>query len=202
MRKQPTVCDATVQLVSPRDDVWETGAEIPYWWRVTTQISGNVFNWMKQIFNQSEALTQIWVGTRHQYGISALVFQTSFRGETSGGVAKCPRFFSGSMWSFSNDDGDGNENISYKVIFSLQLQPSLSTLLEVSGVSVISVFPKLEFLCMPFLSIGWFSLGTESETEPGTFRSIGNSVLIPLTTRSLTIKWKLGCRNLKQKQKN
>ena len=78
---------------------------------------------MKQIFNQSEALPQIWVVTRHQYGISALAFQTSFRGETSGGVAKCPRFFSGSMWSFSNDDGDGNENISYKVIFSLQLQP-------------------------------------------------------------------------------
>jgi len=30
--------------------------------------------------------------TRHQYGISALVFQTSFRGETSGGVAKCRLF--------------------------------------------------------------------------------------------------------------
>ena len=52
---------------------------------------------MKQIFNQSEALPQIWVVTRHQYGISALVFQTSFRGETSGGVAKCPRVFSGLM---------------------------------------------------------------------------------------------------------
>ena len=24
--------------VSPRNDVWETSAEIPYWWRVTTQI--------------------------------------------------------------------------------------------------------------------------------------------------------------------
>ena len=32
--------------------------------------------------------TQIWVVTRHQYGISALVSQTSFGGETSGGVAK------------------------------------------------------------------------------------------------------------------
>ena len=30
--------------------------------------------------------TQIWIMTRHQYGISALVPQTSFRGETSGGV--------------------------------------------------------------------------------------------------------------------
>ena len=25
-------------LVSPRNDVWETSAEIPYWWRVNTQI--------------------------------------------------------------------------------------------------------------------------------------------------------------------
>ena len=36
--------------------------------------------------------TQIWVVTRHQYGISALVSQTSFGGETSGSVAKCRLF--------------------------------------------------------------------------------------------------------------
>ena len=30
--------------------------------------------------------------TRHQYGIFALVSQTSFRGETSGVVAKCRLF--------------------------------------------------------------------------------------------------------------
>ena len=36
--------------------------------------------------------TQIRVVTRHQYGISALVSQTSFRGETSGGVANCRLF--------------------------------------------------------------------------------------------------------------
>ena len=29
---------------------------------------------------------------RHQYGISALVSQTSFRGETSGGVVRCRLF--------------------------------------------------------------------------------------------------------------
>ena len=38
--------------------------------------------------------TQIWVVTRHQYGISAVVCLTSFRGETSrDGVAKCWLFF-------------------------------------------------------------------------------------------------------------
>ena len=29
---------ATPPLVSPRNDVWATTAEIPYWWRVTTQM--------------------------------------------------------------------------------------------------------------------------------------------------------------------
>ena len=39
-----------------------------------------------------KSTTQIRAVTRHQYGISALVSQTSFRGETSGGVAKCRLF--------------------------------------------------------------------------------------------------------------
>ena len=29
---------ATPSVVSPRNTVWETSAEIPYWWRATTQI--------------------------------------------------------------------------------------------------------------------------------------------------------------------
>ena len=69
LRKQPRFRDAT--LVYPRNDVWETSADIPYWWRVTTQI---------------------WIVSRRQYGISALVSQTSFRGEISGDVAKCQLF--------------------------------------------------------------------------------------------------------------
>ena len=36
--------------------------------------------------------TQIWVVKRHQYGISALVSQTSFGRETSGSIAKCRLF--------------------------------------------------------------------------------------------------------------
>ena len=45
---------------------------------------------------------QIWVVTRHLYGIFALVSETSFRGETSGGVAKY-RLFSeaGKCWLVS-----------------------------------------------------------------------------------------------------
>ena len=40
--------------------------------------------------------TQIWVVTRHQCGISALVCQMSFGSETSESVAKC-RLFSQAM---------------------------------------------------------------------------------------------------------
>ena len=43
-------------------------------------------------WDATNATIQIWVVTRHQYGISALVSQTSFRGETVGGVAKCRLF--------------------------------------------------------------------------------------------------------------
>ena len=51
---------------------------------------GGAFDWLKQISLTTQPIrntTQIWVMTRHQYGISALVSQTSFRGETGGGIA-------------------------------------------------------------------------------------------------------------------
>ena len=67
---------ATLTLVSLPNDFWEMNAEIPYWWRVTTQI---------------------WEVMRHRYGISALVSQTSFGGETSDSMAKCQLFLQ-SRW--------------------------------------------------------------------------------------------------------
>ena len=51
--------------------------------------------------NQPESTTQIWVVTRDQYGNSALVPQTSFRGETTSGVAKC-RLFSQASFKASS----------------------------------------------------------------------------------------------------
>ena len=56
---------------------------------------GSASDWLNQISHAARPIrstTQIWVVTRHQYGISALVSQTSFRGETTGGVAKCRLF--------------------------------------------------------------------------------------------------------------
>ena len=52
---------------------------------------GSASDWLNQISLAAgpiRSTTQIWVVTRHQYGISALVSQTLFGGETSGSVAK------------------------------------------------------------------------------------------------------------------
>ena len=56
---------------------------------------GSASGWLNQISHAARPVrstTQIWVVTRHQYGISALVSQTSFGRETSGSVAKCRLF--------------------------------------------------------------------------------------------------------------
>ena len=56
---------------------------------------GSASDWLKQISEEVRPIrstTQNVVDTRHQYGICALVNQKSFRGETSGGVAKSRLF--------------------------------------------------------------------------------------------------------------
>ena len=52
-------------------------------------------DWLKQVSYAARPIrspTQIWVVTSYQYWISALDSQTLFRGENSGGVAKCGIF--------------------------------------------------------------------------------------------------------------
>ena len=58
---------------------------------------GSASDWLKQFSRAARPIrntTQIWVVTRHQYGISAVVSQTLFcRGKiVAGGVAKCRLF--------------------------------------------------------------------------------------------------------------
>ena len=56
---------------------------------------GSASDWLNRISQAARPIrstTQIWVVTRHQYGISALISQTSFRGEISGGVTECRLF--------------------------------------------------------------------------------------------------------------
>ena len=65
-------------------------------WGVTSRI-GMAFvdsftPWYRSTVKSKFQPIRIWVVTRHQYGISALVSQTSFRGETSGDVAICRLF--------------------------------------------------------------------------------------------------------------
>ena len=53
---------------------------------------GSASDWSSRVENLLQPIrgttsAQIWLATRHQYEISALVFQASFRGETSAGVA-------------------------------------------------------------------------------------------------------------------
>ena len=48
---------------------------------------GSASDWLNQISDAAgpiRSTTQIWVVTHHQYGISGLVSQTSYGGETSG----------------------------------------------------------------------------------------------------------------------
>ena len=77
----------TPPVVSGRNDVWETSAEILHWWRVTYPDVGSPFDRpcvcrVGNLLQPIKSTTQIWVVTRPQCGISALVCQTSFRGET------------------------------------------------------------------------------------------------------------------------
>ena len=58
-------------------------------------------DWLNQISHAARPIrstTQIWVVTRHQYGISPLVSQTSFRGVIIDGVAKCRLFSQASIY--------------------------------------------------------------------------------------------------------
>ena len=98
LRKQPTFAGAT------------TG--FPAKWRLRNSRrnsilmtrhypdQGSASDWSCRVGNLIQPIrsaTQVWVVKRHQYGISALVSQTSFGGETSGSVAKC-RLFSQAIY--------------------------------------------------------------------------------------------------------
>ena len=98
LRKQPTFGDVTTGfpakwlLRNDRRNSTLMGRHYPD--------LGSASDWSCRVGNLIQPIrstTQIWVVTRHQYGISALVSQTSFGGETSGSVAKC-RLFPQPTW--------------------------------------------------------------------------------------------------------
>ena len=74
---------ASTPLVSPRSDVWETSAEIPYWWPVTIHIwvvllIGGTTN--EIYFNQSEVLPR-----SGQWHVISMEFLRSFLRRHSSG---------------------------------------------------------------------------------------------------------------------
>ena len=103
--------DRLVQLTDKKPekttDIGDAATGFPAKWRLRNkrrnsilmtrhyQDLGSASDWLNQISHAARPIrrtTQIWVVTRHQYWISALVSQTSFGGETSGSVAKCRLF--------------------------------------------------------------------------------------------------------------
>ena len=85
---KPTFCDAATGFPvkwrlrnKPRNSILMT-CHYPY--------LGSASDWLTQISHEARPIRstiEIWVVRRHQYGISMLVSQTSFRGETNGGFA-------------------------------------------------------------------------------------------------------------------
>ena len=94
--------------VSPQNDVWEMSVEIPCKSVLMTRHYpdlGSASDWSCRLWNLLQPIrntTQIWVVIRHQYGISVLVSQTSFRRETVGGVAKCRLFSQARVFTHSD----------------------------------------------------------------------------------------------------
>ena len=80
----------TLTLVSPQNDIWGTSTEIPYGCMMCHYpYLGGASKWLKEISLTAWPIrntTQIW------YGISLLAPQTSFCGETSGGITKYQLF--------------------------------------------------------------------------------------------------------------
>ena len=71
-------------LVSPQNEVWETSVVIPYRWRAIAQI------FVVLLIGRVSTNQKHYSGLgSDQYGISALVSQTSFHRKTSDGIVKC-----------------------------------------------------------------------------------------------------------------
>ena len=95
LRKQPTFGDANTTTGLPAK--WSLRNERRNSILITRHYPdlGSASYWLNQFSHAGQPIrstTQIWVVTRHQYGISTVVSQTSFGRKSSGSVAKCQLF--------------------------------------------------------------------------------------------------------------
>ena len=101
LRKQPTFGDATTGFLAKwrlRDECRNTILMMLHYLDLASDS-----DWLCHVGNLIQPIrstTQIWVVTRHQYGISVLVSQTSFGRETSCSVAKCQLFSQAIVYPF------------------------------------------------------------------------------------------------------
>ena len=111
---------------------------------------GSASDWSCRVGNLIQPIrstTQIWVVTRHQYGISALISQTSFRGETCGGVAKSRLFSQGYDFALTTAEGMGNS----EMFFFFFLIISLSVLINPKWKRRSRSILNCKFYLAPFL---------------------------------------------------
>ena len=86
LRKQPTFDEVTTWALAKRRLSNERRNSI-----LVTRLypdPGSASDWLELSFNTMRSTTKIWVETRHQYGISALVTQTLFCESSSGDLVK------------------------------------------------------------------------------------------------------------------
>ena len=107
--------------------------------RVTSQIWVKLQIGLEKLVSAIRSTTQIWVVSRHQYGISAVDFQTSFRGETSCGVG-C--FLRQEWWSMTGSviDAQTTDKTRKTISFKLRSYLGLAYLLFVLLIKVFSSF--------------------------------------------------------------
>ena len=123
-------------------DIRETSAEIPHWWRVTTQIWVMLLTRVVNLPQPIRSNTEIWVVTCHQYGISVLVFRCQFVGKSVVALQNfgCfpglsePTFATYSCTAHSTANGTTSRQMSFNPS-TLPVRPSLQLLSSTELVS-------------------------------------------------------------------
>ena len=89
-RKQPTIHDTTIGFPTKwclRNDHRNSTVMMSH-----HPDLGGASDWFENLLHPIRSIIDIWVVTRHQYGIPVVVSQTSFHRETSGSIGKCGLF--------------------------------------------------------------------------------------------------------------